>query len=54
MQGKKWKNNDFIKCAVCDSKKSKFIKEQEATRLLTSLAIKTSLSKITLIGFLLF
>ena len=29
------------KCAVCDSKKPKFIKEQEASRLLSSLGIKT-------------
>ena len=34
------------KCAVCDSKKSKFIKEQEANGLLSSLGIKTSLSNI--------
>ena len=34
------------KCAVCDSKKSKFIKEQEANGLLISLGIKTSLSNI--------
>ena len=31
------------KCAVCDSKKSKFIKEQEASGLLSSLVIKTLL-----------
>ena len=30
------------KCAVCDSKKSKFIKQQEASGLLSSLGIKTS------------
>ena len=42
------------KCAVCDSKKSKFIKEREASRLLNSLGIKTSLSKIPLIVPLLF
>ena len=29
------------KCAVCHSKKSKFIKEQEARRLLSSLEIRT-------------
>ena len=29
------------KCEVCDSKKSKFIKEQEASRLLSSSVIKT-------------
>ena len=32
------------KCAVCDSKKSKFIKQQEASGLLSSLRIKTPLS----------
>ena len=42
------------KCAVCDSKKSKFIKEQEATRLFTSLGIRTPLSEIPLVGPLLF
>ena len=41
---------------VCDSKKSKFIKEQEASGLLllSSLGIKTPLSKIPLVGPLLF
>ena len=33
-------------CSVCGNKKSKFIKEQEAKRLLSSLAIRTPLSKI--------
>ena len=42
------------KCAVCDSKKSKFIKQQEANGLLSSLEIKTPLSKIPLVGPLLF
>ena len=42
------------KCVVCDSKKSKFIKEQEASGLLSSLGIKTPLSKIPLVGPLLF
>ena len=42
------------KFAVCDSKKSKFIKEQEASGLLSSLGIKTLLSKIPLVGPLLF
>ena len=42
------------KCAVCDSKISKFIKEQEAGRLLNNLGIKTPLSKIPLAGPLLF
>ena len=34
------------KCAVCDSKKLKFIKEQEASGLSSILGIKTPLSKI--------
>ena len=42
------------KCAVCDSKKSTFIKQQEASGLLSSLGIKTPLSKIPLVGPLLF
>ena len=41
-------------CKVCDNKKSKFIKEKEAIELLSSLGIKTPLSKITLVGPLLF
>ena len=36
----------LLKCAVCDSKKSKFIKQQEASEFLSSLGIKTPLSKI--------
>ena len=42
------------KCAVYDCKKLKFIKEQEARGLLSSLRIKTPLSKITLVEPLLF
>ena len=42
------------KCAVCDSKSSKFIKEQEASRLLSSLGIKAHSSKIPVVGPLLF
>ena len=34
------------KCAVCNSKKSRFAKEQEATRLLTQLGTRTTLTKI--------
>ena len=41
------------KCVVCNSKKSKFIKDQEASGLLSSLRIKTSLNKIILLGSLL-
>ena len=42
------------KRAVCDRKKSKFIKQQEASGLLSSLRIKTSLNKIPFVGPLLF
>ena len=41
-------------CEMFDSKKSKFIKEQETIGLLSSLVIKTPLSKIPLVGPLLF
>ena len=42
------------KCTLCGSKKSKFIKKQEAKGLLSSLGIRTPLSKITLLGDVLF
>ena len=42
------------KCEVCDSKKSNFIKEQQSTGLLSSLGIKAPLSKISVVGPLLF
>ena len=42
------------KCSVCDSKKLKFVKEQESSRLLSSLGIKAPLSEIPLVGLLLF
>ena len=38
------------KCEVWDSKKSRLIKKQEASGLLSSLGIKTPLSKIPLSG----
>ena len=36
------------KCTVCGNKKSRFIKEQEAKGLFSSLGLKTPLSKIPL------
>ena len=36
------------KCAACESRKTKFIKEQEASGFLSSFGIKMSLSKIPL------
>ena len=42
------------KCAICGSKKSKFIEKQEAKGLLSSLGIRTALSKIPVLGDVLF
>ena len=42
------------KCAICGSKKSRFIKNQEAKGLLSNLGIKTPLSKIPVLGDILF
>ena len=41
-------------CAICGSKKSKFIKKQEENGLLSSLGIKAPLSKVPLLGNVLF
>ena len=38
------------KCGTCDSKKSRFIKKQEAKGLLSNLGLKTPLSKIPILG----
>ena len=37
------------KCAICGSKKSKFIKEQQAKGLLSNLGIKTPLNETPLL-----
>ena len=42
------------KCAKCLSKKSRVIKYQEAKGLLSKLGIKTPLSKISILGDILF
>ena len=42
------------RCAVCNSKKSKSIKEQQAEGLLSNLGIRTPLNKIPLLGDILF
>ena len=42
------------KCAICGSKKSKFIKNQEAKGLFSSLGIRTPFSKIPSLGDVLF
>ena len=50
-------NDKFMilsKCAICGSRKSKFIKKQDAEGLLSKLSIKTPLSKIPIVGDVLF
>ena len=42
------------KCAICSSKKSKFIKEQQAKGLLSNLGLRTPLNKIPVLGDILF
>ena len=42
------------KCAICGSKKSRFIKTQEAKGLLINLGIRTPLSKAPILGDVLF
>ena len=41
-------------CAICDSKKSKFIKEQQAKKLLSNLGLRTPLNKIPVLRDILF
>ena len=42
------------KCAVCGSKKSRFIKSQEAKGILSNLGIREPLGKVPLLGAILF
>ena len=42
------------KCAICDSKKSRFIKKQEAKGLLSNLGIRTPLNKVPILVDILF
>ena len=42
------------KCTICGSKKLRFIKNQEAKGLLSKLGIKTPLSKVPILGYILF
>ena len=44
----------FSKCAICDGKKSRFIKNQKAKGLLSNLGIRTPLSKVPIFGDILF
>ena len=42
------------KCVVCNTKKSRFIKKQEAKGSLSNLSIRTPLSKIPILGDILY
>ena len=42
------------KCAICGSKKSRFIKDQETKGLLNNLGVRTPLSKVSILGDILF
>ena len=42
------------KCAKCGSKKWRFIKNQEAKELLSNLGVRTPLSKVLILGYILF
>ena len=42
------------KCTKCDSKKTRFIKNQEAKGLLSHLGIRTPLTKVPILGDILF
>ena len=51
----KSKNNRSMiqsNCAICNSKKSRFIKEQRAKGLLSNLGVKTPLNKVPLLNIL--
>ena len=39
-------------CAICDSEKSRFFKEQQAMGVLSNLGIKTPLSQVPLLNVL--
>ena len=42
------------KCAICGSKRSRFIKNQEAQGLLSNVGVRTPLSKVPILGDILF
>ena len=42
------------KCAICDRKKSRFIKNQDAKGLLSDLIVRAPLSKVPILGDILF
>ena len=53
----KTKNGRIIlssKCVACGNKRSRFIKEQEASGILSSVGIRTPLSKFPVLGHIFF
>ena len=44
----------MAKCAICDSKKSRSITNQEAKGLLSNLSVRTPLNKVTILDNILF
>ena len=42
------------KCSICDRKKSRFIKNQEGKGLLSNLGVRAPLSKVPILGDILF
>ena len=48
------KKTILSKCTTCGSKKSRFIKYQEAKELLSNLGVTTPLSKVPILGDILF
>ena len=44
----------LLKCAICGGKKSRFTKIQEAKGLLSNLGVRTPLSKVPVLGDILF
>ena len=42
------------KCAICGSKKPRFMKDQEANGLLSNLGVRTPLSKVPILSDILF
>ena len=42
------------KCAICGSKKSRFIKNQKAKGLLSNLGLRTPLNRVPILGDILF
>ena len=46
----KGKTMVLSKCAICDSKKSSFVKNQETKGLLSNLGVRKQLSKVPILG----